>query len=131
MAPGVAAAEGAGGEAIAAATSLDASAGQATLAGLTPFFKAFCNGTRAAIIAFLMTGEKCVCEITGELGLSQPLTSHHLSILRQAGFVLSRGDGARTYYSIDWDAFESRAAAFAAVVADLRAQDAGTSCACG
>ena len=102
-----------------------------TLAGLTPFFKAFCNGTRAAIIAFLMTGEKCVCEITGELGLSQPLTSHHLSILRQAGFVLSRGEGARTYYSIDWDAFESRAAAFAAVVADLRAQDAGTSCACG
>ena len=102
-----------------------------TLAGLTPFFKAFCNGTRAGIIEFLMTGEKCVCEITGELGLSQPLTSHHLSILRQAGFVLSRGDGARTYYSIDWDAFEAQAAAFAAVVADLRAQDAGPSCACG
>ena len=102
-----------------------------TLAGLTPFFKAFCNGTRAGIIEFLMTGEKCVCEITEELGLSQPLTSHHLSILREAGFVLSRGEGARTYYSIDWDELESRAAAFAAIAAALRAQDAGPSCSCG
>jgi len=108
-----------------------AAAGAATLGDLTPFFKAFCNGTRAQIIEFLMTGEKCVCEITAELDLSQPLTSHHLSILRRAGFVRSRGDGARTYYSIDWDEFESRAAAFAAAAAALRARDAGPSCACG
>jgi len=100
------------------------------LADFAPFFKAFGSDTRVAIIEHLMTGEKCVCEITGELGLSQPLTSHHLSILRRAGFVLSRGDGARTYYSIDWDAFETRAAAFAAAVAELRAQDSGPSCAC-
>ena len=124
MARAVAAAGGAG-------PGTGAPAEEATLNGLTPFFKAFCNGTRAAIIEFLMTGEKCVCEITGELGLSQPLTSHHLSILRQAGFVLSRGEGARTYYSIDWDEFESRAAAFAAVTAALRAQDSGPSCSCG
>jgi len=108
-----------------------AAAEATTLAGLTPFFKAFCNGTRATIIEFLMTGEKCVCEITAELGLSQPLTSHHLSILREAGFVASRGEGARTYYSIDWDEFESRAAAVAPAAATQRPRDAGPSCSCG
>lgn len=103
----------------------------AAVSDFTPFFKAFCNSTRASIIEQLMTGEKCVCEITAQLRLSQPLISHHLAILREAGFVTVRGEGARTYYAIDWEEYESQMASFSAGVELLRARDAGPSCACG
>jgi ACR3 family arsenite transporter len=103
----------------------------ASLADLTPFFKAFCNATRAGIVEQLLAGERCVCEITGHLGMSQPLVSHHLAILRDAGFVRARGSGARTYYSIDWEQFERRMTRFEQTARDLHRQDAGPSCACG
>jgi len=68
---------------------------------LVPFFKAFCSGTRARIVDLLLSGERCVCEITPVIGGSQPLISHHLAILRDTGFVQMREEGARAYYSID------------------------------
>jgi len=105
-------------------------AASASLAALTPFFSAFASATRAGIIEYLMTGEKCVCEISAQLAMSQPLISHHLAVLREAGFVRSRGAGARTYYALDWERFDEQARAFSEAVAGLRAQDAGPSCAC-
>ncbi len=101
------------------------------LADFAPFFKAFGSDTRIAIIEHLMTGEKCVCEITAHLSLSQPLISHHLAILRDAGFVCSRGQGARTYYAIDWESFDERLQGFVRATAELRERDAGPSCVCG
>jgi len=77
-----------------------------TLVELVPFFKVFCNSTRAQIIDFLLSGERCVCEMTGPLDQSQPLVSHHLALLRDAGIVRMRSEGARTYYSIDWERFD-------------------------
>ena len=59
----------------------------ASIADFTAFFKAFCNSTRAGIVEQLMSGEKCVCEIVAHVGGSQPLVSHHLATLRDAGFV--------------------------------------------
>jgi ArsR family transcriptional regulator, arsenate/arsenite/antimonite-responsive transcriptional repressor len=102
-----------------------------SLVEMAPFFKAFCNTTRAAIVEQLLAGERCVCEITVHLGTSQPLVSHHLAILRDAGFVRSRGSGARTYYSIDWEQFEKRVSRFEEIVRDLHRRDAGPSCTCG
>ena len=101
------------------------------LSDFTPFFKAFCSDTRVAIIEYLMTGEKCVCEITAHLAISQPLISHHLAILREAGFVCLRGQGARTYYAVDWERFDERLQGFGRAAAELRERDAGPSCACG
>lgn len=86
----------------------------------TPFFKAFCNGTRAQIVAFLLSGERCVCEMTGPLDVSQPLVSHHLAMLRDAGFILSRDEGARTYYSINWERFDADLEGFLAFVDKAR-----------
>ena len=77
-----------------------------SIVDFVPFFKAFCNSTRAQIIEFLLGGERCVCEMTGPLDQSQPLVSHHLAFLRDAGLVRMRSEGARTYYSIDWDRFD-------------------------
>lgn len=85
-----------------------------------PFFKALCNSTRAQIVEFLLSGELCVCEMTGPLNQSQPLVSHHLALLRDAGLVKMRGEGARTYYSIDWERFDGALEGFLAYVKRLR-----------
>jgi ArsR family transcriptional regulator len=71
-----------------------------------PFFKAFCNSTRAGIVEQLLGGERCVCELTTDVDASQPLVSHHLAVLRATGFVRTREEGSRTYYSIDWQRFD-------------------------
>jgi DNA-binding transcriptional ArsR family regulator len=105
--------------------------GPGGLVAFTPFFKAFGNDTRVAIIEYLMSGEKCVCEITARLSMSQPLISHHLAILRDAGFVRSRGAGARTYYAVDWKRFDERLQSFVEIALRLRDCDAGPSCVCG
>ncbi len=91
-----------------------------TMQDFVPFFKAFCNSTRAQIIEFLLSGERCVCEMTGPLDQSQPLVSHHLALLRDAGLVQMRDEGARTYYSINWEHFDSDLQAFLTYVERLR-----------
>jgi DNA-binding transcriptional ArsR family regulator len=99
-----------------------------------PFFKAFCNSTRAQIIEFLLSGERCVCEMTGPLDQSQPLVSHHLALLRDAGLVKMRDEGTRTYYSIDWERFDGDLDGFLDFVNHARnaptaQSDAGSACA--
>ncbi len=91
-----------------------------TIDDYVPLFKALCNSTRAQIIEFLLSGERCVCEMTGPLDLSQPLVSHHLSLLREAGLVNVRDEGARTYYSIDEERFDADLGGFIDYVEQLR-----------
>jgi ArsR family transcriptional regulator, arsenate/arsenite/antimonite-responsive transcriptional repressor len=104
-----------------------------TIDELMPFFKAFCNPTRAHIVEFLLGGERCVCEMTGPLDVSQPLVSHHLALLREAGMILARDEGARTYYSINWERFDAELAGFLAFVERARNAprpvDAASACA--
>ena len=94
-----------------------------------PFFKAFCNGTRAGIVEQLLGGERCVCELTADVEASQPLVSHHLAVLRGTGFVRMREEGARTYYSIDWERFDGALDEFRRFVARERGE-AAASCVC-
>jgi ArsR family transcriptional regulator, arsenate/arsenite/antimonite-responsive transcriptional repressor len=109
----------------------------ADTAGITDFlsfFKAFCNPTRAQIIEFLLGGERCVCEMTGPLDVSQPLVSHHLALLREAGLLRMRNEGARTYYSIEWERFDRDLEGFLAYVEQMRnapprTLDAASACA--
>jgi DNA-binding transcriptional ArsR family regulator len=91
-----------------------------SIVDFVPLFKAFCNPTRAQIVEFLLGGERCVCEMTGPLDVSQPLVSHHLAFLRDAGLVRMRDEGARTYYSIDWDRFDGELKGFLGCVERLR-----------
>jgi ArsR family transcriptional regulator, arsenate/arsenite/antimonite-responsive transcriptional repressor len=85
-----------------------------------PFFKALCNPTRAQIIEFLLGGERCVCEITGPLDQSQPLISHHLALLRDAGFINMRTECTRSYYSIAWERFDGDLQSFIGYLERLR-----------
>jgi ArsR family transcriptional regulator len=55
--------------------------------------------------------EVCACKISDRLGLSPSTTSHHMSILRDAGLVSGRKDGTWTYYTLNRDALEQTAKA--------------------
>lgn len=50
---------------------------------------------RRSILGRLRDGERLVGELAQALGLTQPLTSKHLRVLRDAGFVTVRVDGPR------------------------------------
>jgi ArsR family transcriptional regulator, arsenate/arsenite/antimonite-responsive transcriptional repressor len=108
-------------------------AAKGTIEDYVPLFKALCHPTRAQIIEFLLSGERCVCEMTGPLDLSQPLVSHHLGLLKEAGMVNVRDEGARTYYSINHERFDADLEGFVAHVERLRGSPRpalGTTTAC-
>lgn len=51
--------------------------------------KALAEPVRWRIIERLAEEELCVCHLVEDLGLAQPLVSHHLKVLRDAGLVTS------------------------------------------
>lgn len=55
---------------------------------------------RIQIINLLRNGEQSVSSIQDEIGLSQPVTSQHLALMRSRGILGSRKDGTTHYYSI-------------------------------
>jgi DNA-binding transcriptional ArsR family regulator len=56
---------------------------------------------RRHVLELLRTRPRDVGELTATLGLSQPGTSKHLRVLRQAGLVRARVDGQRRVYELD------------------------------
>jgi DNA-binding transcriptional ArsR family regulator len=55
---------------------------------------------RLRIVYFLRDGERNVTEIAESLGTAPVNTSHHLTILRQAGIVRGHKCGRFVYYSL-------------------------------
>jgi ArsR family transcriptional regulator len=67
---------------------------------LTLLFKALSDGTRLRVVNLLHAQSLCVGDLQEVLGLSQPLVSRHLAILRAANLVCTRRQGARVCYSL-------------------------------
>src|SRR5213083_295363 len=75
-------------------------------------FRTLADPTRRAIFERLChEGEKTVSALTAGAGVSQPVVSKHLGVLKQAGLVRHRHEGRQTHYSaqlgalaplIDW-----------------------------
>jgi ArsR family transcriptional regulator len=63
-------------------------------------FKALADATRLRILALLLTGEVCVCDIHESLKIPQPKASRHLASFRQAGLVDTRRDGLWIHYRL-------------------------------
>ena len=63
--------------------------------------KTLSDPNRLRIICLLLKGERCVCEVEREMGISQQLTSHHLNVLKESGFLFLRKEGTSSYYSVD------------------------------
>ena len=83
---------------------------------ISKLFKALSDPTRLRIVALLAQDELCVCHVEGALGLSQPLISRHLAILRNAGVVAHRRAGSWVYYRLVPSALERMAALLTAPV---------------
>jgi DNA-binding transcriptional ArsR family regulator len=64
-------------------------------------FEVLAEPTRRRILDLLRERPRLVGELTAELGLSQPGTSKHLRVLREAGLVTVRAEAQRRWYELD------------------------------
>ena len=80
-----------------------------------PLLKLLGEPLRWEIVRRLAAEDLCTCHLVADLAAAQPLVSHHLRILRQAGLVRAERVGAYTYYVLD----RPRLAGLSAVLGDL------------
>jgi DNA-binding transcriptional ArsR family regulator len=64
-------------------------------------FAALSDPTRRLVLERLSAGPRAVGEIAEGLPVSRPAVSQHLKVLKEAGLVSDRQDGARRIYAID------------------------------
>lgn len=65
-------------------------------------FRALSDPTRRAIFERLCReGEKTVGALTARAGVSQPVVSKHLAVLKTAGLVRDRHEGRQTHYTAE------------------------------
>lgn len=96
----------------------------------TANFQALSDPNRLAIIELLADGERCVCEVSRTLDMSNALASHHIKKLRDAGLVSTRRKGSWLHCSLDHEAVASLSTSLAGLAARA-AEASGTCCACG
>src|SRR3979411_3396548 len=63
-------------------------------------FEVLAEPTRRRILDLLLEEPRSVGELVEQLGMSQPGTSKHLRVLRDAGFVQVRVDAQRRWYEL-------------------------------
>jgi DNA-binding transcriptional ArsR family regulator len=63
-------------------------------------FEVIAEPNRRAILNLLVTSQQSVGEIERQLGMSQPMVSKHLRVLRDAGFVEATVDAQRRLYRL-------------------------------
>jgi ArsR family transcriptional regulator len=68
--------------------------------------KALADPLRLQVIEALGGGERCVCDLTADLGLAQSKLSFHLKVLKEAGLLADRQEGRWIYYSLRPEAIE-------------------------
>ena len=69
--------------------------------------KALADPLRLQVIEALHSGERCVCELTEELNLTQSKLSFHLKVMREAGLLEAREEGRWIYYRLQAEALEA------------------------
>jgi DNA-binding transcriptional ArsR family regulator len=69
--------------------------------GVSSPWQALADPNRRAVLALLLERPRPVGELVAHLGLSQPGTSKHLRVLREAGLVQVRREANRRVYALD------------------------------
>jgi DNA-binding transcriptional ArsR family regulator len=91
---------------------------------LVQALKTISDPTRLRVLSLIESGELNVTALCQRLQLPQPTVSHHLGLLREAGFVRARRSGKQVYYSLNADTVsrvpDDNGIAIAAGVIDLR-----------
>ncbi len=67
---------------------------------VTTIFAVLAEPTRRRILDLLRDEPRSVGDLVTELGLTQPGTSKHLKVLRDAGLVTVRRDAQRRWYEL-------------------------------
>lgn len=80
-----------------------------SLARLATLAHALSDTTRLEVLAELRHGERCVCDLTGDLQVAQSRLSFHLRVLREAGLVADRREGRWSFYRLAPGALEALA----------------------
>jgi ArsR family transcriptional regulator len=73
---------------------------------------ALADPTRLRLVPLVAShegGEACVCDLIEPVGLSQPIVSHHLKILVDAGILTRDKRGVWAYFSLVPDALDDMA----------------------
>ncbi|MDC4233144.1 metalloregulator ArsR/SmtB family transcription factor [Actinomyces sp. B33] len=65
------------------------------------FFKALGNESRLRLVQALIDSDRTVSELVEITGMSQPLVSQHLKVLRQIHLIASTRTGQTVTYSLD------------------------------
>jgi ArsR family transcriptional regulator, arsenate/arsenite/antimonite-responsive transcriptional repressor len=63
-------------------------------------FKALADPTRLRLLALLLHGELCVCDLMAALDLPQSTVSRHLGSLKKEGWVAGRRCGQWMHYRL-------------------------------
>ena len=63
--------------------------------------RAVAEPMRWSILQLLADEDLCVCHLVEELDAAQPLVSHHLRVLREAGLVSTSRHRYWTYYQLE------------------------------
>jgi DNA-binding transcriptional ArsR family regulator len=63
--------------------------------------------TRLAVFEHILLRPRAVGELADELPVTRPAVSQHLKVLKEAGLVIDRAEGARRIYRVDPDGVEA------------------------
>jgi len=78
-------------------------AGTGSVDAAAELFRALASPHRVGILVQLVEGPCCVHELADHLGVSQPLVSQHLRVLRASRLVRTRRRGKEVTYSLGDD----------------------------
>ncbi|HEY2297869.1 MAG TPA: metalloregulator ArsR/SmtB family transcription factor [Jatrophihabitans sp.] len=70
---------------------------------LAAVLKVIADPTRLRLLSIVAAhdeGEECICNLTDQVGLSQPTVSHHMKVLVDAGLLEREQRGKWAYYRL-------------------------------
>jgi len=73
---------------------------------MNAIFQALADPTRRKILKMLRASDLNAGEIAAKFAMTKPSVSHHLSVLRNAGLVLSEKQGQNVVYSLNATVFQ-------------------------
>ena len=92
-------------------------------------FHALSDEIRLEVVALLLHGERCVCDLMEALDMAQSRLSWHLKTLSDAGIISGRKEGRWVYYSLNAGAItEARAVLDSLKPSTRRAAGRGVCC---
>lgn len=86
-------------------------------------FKALSDPKRVKIVDMLACGEMCACVLLKAFEITQPTLAHDMKVLTDAEIVVSRREGKRTMYSLNWTTLKRMNRIMEGLVAQCDAQD--------